>query len=32
MVWDGILPGEQESAKKTVRDEDDWIIWGVKPL
>ena len=26
MVWDGMLPGEQESAKKTISDEDDWII------
>jgi hypothetical protein len=31
MVWDGMLPGEQESAKKTIRDEEDWIIWRVKP-
>jgi hypothetical protein len=30
MVWDGILPGEQESAKKIITDEDDWIIWRVK--
>ncbi len=30
MIWDGMLPGEQESAKK-ITDEDDWIIWGVKP-
>ena len=26
MVWDGMLPGEQESAKKTITEEDDWII------
>ncbi len=31
MVWDGMLPGEQESAKKIIADEDDWIIWWVKP-
>ena len=31
MVWDGMLPGEQESAKKIIADEDDWIIWRVKP-
>ncbi len=31
MVWGGILPGEQESAKKIITDEDDWIIWWVKP-
>jgi hypothetical protein len=31
MVWDGMLPGEQENAKKIVSDEDDWIIWWVKP-
>jgi hypothetical protein len=30
MVWDGMLPGEQESAKKTIRDEDDCIICRVK--
>jgi hypothetical protein len=28
MVWDGMLPGEQESAKK-ITDENDWIIWRV---
>jgi hypothetical protein len=26
MVWDGILPGEQESAKKIITEENDWII------
>ena len=26
IVWDGMLPGEQESAKKIITDEDDWII------
>ena len=31
MVWDGILPGEQESAKKTISDEDDWISCRVNP-
>jgi hypothetical protein len=31
MVWDGVLPGE-ESAKKIIRDEDDWIICRVQPL
>jgi len=30
MVWDGMLPGEQESAKKIITDENDWIIWRVK--
>ena len=27
MVWDGILPEEQEIAKKVIREENDWIIW-----
>ena len=31
MVWDGMLPGEQESAKKIITEENDWIIWRVKP-
>jgi len=31
MVWDGMLPGEQESAKKIITDEKDWIIWRVNP-
>jgi hypothetical protein len=31
MVWDGMLPGEEESAKRIITDENDWIIWGVKP-
>jgi hypothetical protein len=26
MVWDGMLPGEQESAKKIITEENDWII------
>jgi len=26
MVWDGMLPGEQESAKEIIAGEDDWII------
>ena len=26
MVWDGMLLGEQESAKKIIADENDWII------
>jgi len=25
------VPGEQESEKKIITDEDDWIIWRVKP-
>jgi hypothetical protein len=25
------LPGEQESVKKIIRCENDWIIWRVKP-
>ena len=32
MVLDGMLPGEQESAKKIITDEKDWVIWRVKPL
>jgi hypothetical protein len=31
MVWDDMLPCEQESAKKIIVDENDWIIWRVKP-
>ena len=31
MVWDGMLPGEQERAKKIISGEEDWIIWRVKP-
>jgi hypothetical protein len=31
LVWDGMLSGEQESAKKIITDEDDWIICRVKP-
>ena len=27
MVWDGTLPGEQESAKTIISGEKDWIIW-----
>ena len=26
MVWDGMLSGEQESAKKIITEDDDWII------
>jgi hypothetical protein len=31
MVWDGMLPGEQQSAKKIITDKKDWIICRVKP-
>ncbi len=31
MVWDGMLPGEKESAKKIITEENDWIIWRVTP-
>jgi hypothetical protein len=31
MVWDSMFPGEEESAKKIITDDNDWIIWGVKP-
>ncbi len=31
MVWDGMLPGERESAKKIITEEHNWIIWRVKP-
>ncbi len=31
MVWDGMLSGEQESAKRIIAEEDDWIISRVKP-
>ena len=27
MVWDGTLPGEQESSKTIISGEKDWIIW-----
>ena len=27
MVWDGMLPGEQEREKKIIGGENDWIIW-----
>ena len=30
MVWDGMLPGEQERAKTIISGEKDWIIWRVK--
>ncbi len=30
MVWDGMLPGEQERAKEIINGEEDWIIWWVK--
>ena len=26
-----MLPGEQESAKKIIAGDDDWIIWRVTP-
>jgi hypothetical protein len=32
MVWDGMPPGKQESAKKIIADENDWIIWLVNFL
>ena len=31
MVWDGMLLGEQERAKKIIGGEKDWIICRVKP-
>ncbi len=31
MVWDGMLPGEQEKTKTIIRGEKDWIIWRTKP-
>jgi hypothetical protein len=32
MVWDGMLPGEQESVKRIITDDEkDWVIWRVKP-
>ncbi len=31
MVWDGMLPGEQERDKTIISGEKDWIIWRVKP-
>ena len=31
MVWDGMLPGEQERAKTIISDDKDWIIWRPKP-
>jgi hypothetical protein len=31
MVRDDMLPGEHESVKRVIRDENDWIIWRVKP-
>ena len=31
MVWDGMLPGEQEKTKKIISGENDWIVWQVKP-
>jgi hypothetical protein len=31
MVWDDMLPEEQEIAKKVISEENDWIIWRVKP-
>ena len=32
MVWDGMIPGEQEKAKTIISDEKDWIIWRTKPV
>ena len=32
MVWDGMLPGEQERAKTIICGEKDWIIWRSKPV
>jgi len=32
MVWDGMLPDEQESAKRIIIDEKDWVICRVKPI
>jgi hypothetical protein len=26
MVWDGMFPGEQETAEKIIHGENDWII------
>ena len=31
LVWDGMLPVEQESAKRIITDEKDWVLWRVKP-
>ena len=31
MVWDGMLPGEQERAKTIISGAKDWIIWRAKP-
>ena len=31
MVWDDMLDGEQERAKKIIGGENDWIICRVKP-
>jgi hypothetical protein len=31
LFWAGMLSGEQESAKRIITEEDDWIIWRVKP-
>jgi hypothetical protein len=32
MVWDGMLPGEQERDKTIISGEKDWIIWRVKSV
>ena len=29
MVWDGMLPGEQERVKTIITGEEDWIVWRV---
>jgi hypothetical protein len=31
MVWDGMLPWEQEKTKTIISDEKDWIICRAKP-
>ncbi len=31
MVWDGMLPGEQEKVKTIISDEKDWIIRRTNP-
>jgi hypothetical protein len=31
MVRDSMLPEEQEIPKKVIREENDWIIWRMKP-
>jgi hypothetical protein len=31
MVRDSMLPEEQEIPKKVIREENDWMIWRMKP-